>query len=169
MNRPNEAEYDPYYGRYIALVADDIMGSLDSQSDELRGLLSTIPEDRGTYAYDDGKWTIKEVLSHLIDGERIFAYRLLRIARGDKTPLEGFEQDGYIENSHANTRSFSDLLDEFAQLRRANMAFFNNLRDDDWIRTGTANNTEISVRALAWIMAGHITHHVNILKSRYLA
>ena len=169
MNRPNESEYDPYYGKYIALVPEsEIIGPLDSQPDELQGLFSTVSEDRGTHAYDDGKWTVKEVLSHLIDGERMFAYRVFRIARGDKTPMEGFEQDGYIENSYANTRSFSDLLGEFAQLRQANMAFFRNLKDDDWIRTGTANNAEISVRSLAWIMAGHIRHHVDILKSRYL-
>ena len=108
------------------------------------------------------------MLSHLIDGERIFSYRVLRIARGDKTPIEGFEQDGYIENSHANGRSFAALLDEFSRLREANVAFFRNLDAADWVRVGTANNVEISVRSLAWIMAGHVRHHISILGSRYL-
>jgi len=168
QKRPEESEYDPYYQKYVALVPEtEIIALLEVQSDQLRSLIEGVPEERGTFAYDDGKWTIKEVLSHLIDGERIFSYRALRIARGDKTPIEGFEQEGYIENSHANQRSFSDLLDEFTQIRRANLAFFENLDPADWIRTGTANNVEISVRSLAWIMAGHIRHHLNILTSRY--
>ena len=99
----------------------------------------------------------------------MFAYRIFRISRGDKTPIEGFEQDGYIENAHANGRKFADLVSEFTLLREANMHFFKNLREEAWLRTGTANNVEISVRALAFIMAGHIRHHFIILKSRYLA
>jgi hypothetical protein len=167
-NRPDESEYDPYYRKYIALVPEtEIISVLEEQPGELRLQIESLPEERGTFAYEDGKWTIKEVLSHLIDAERIFSYRAFRIARGDKTPIEGFEQDGYIENSHANQRSFSDLLDEFSQIRLANLAFFKNLEAADWIRTGTANNIEISVRSIAWIMAGHIRHHVEILKSRY--
>jgi hypothetical protein len=147
---------------------DDVLAALERQTEELRALVSDIPEEKGTHAYADGKWTIKELLSHLIDGERIFAYRVFRIARGDKTPIEGFEQDGYIENAYANGRKFADLLEEFANIRHANMLFFRNLRDGDWVRTGTANNVEISVRALAWIMTGHIRHHIGILRSRYL-
>lgn len=170
MSRPEEPEYDPYYQKYIALVPeDDIIDALEAQPDKLRELIGRLDEDRGSHAYAEGKWTIKEVLSHLIDGERIFAYRVLRIARGDKTPIEGFEQDGYIENSHANGRSFSELLDEFMLLRQANISFFRNLQEDDWIRSGTANKVDISVRALAWIMAGHVRHHIGILGSRYLA
>jgi hypothetical protein len=167
-NRPDESEYDTYYQKYVALVPEtEIIGPLETQVGDLRSLVGGLPEERGTFAYDDGKWTIKEVLSHLIDGERIFAYRAFRIARGDKTPIEGFEQDGYIENSHANRRGFAELLDEFAQLREANLAFFKNLDTLDWVRVGTANSVEISVRSIAWIMAGHIRHHIDILKSRY--
>ena len=170
MQRPQPQEYDPYYERYISLVAnDDILSTMAAQPAELRELLANIPEERGTFAYDDGKWTIKELLGHLIDGERIFAYRVFRIARGDKTPIEGFEQDGYIENARANERTFADLLDEFELLRVSGVLFFNNLNDADFLRTGTANNCEVSVRALVYIMAGHIRHHVNILKDRYLA
>lgn len=170
MYKPEKSEYDPYYERYISLVTnDEINEALAKQTVELRSIFSGLPEEKGTFKYADGKWTVKEVLSHLIDGERIFAYRVFRIARGDKTPIEGFEQDGYIENSHANGRSFAELLDEFDLLRRANVFFFDNLKDDDWLRTGTANKVEISVRAIAYVMVGHIIHHENILKERYLA
>jgi len=170
MTRPAASEYDPYYERYISLIdGDDPVSALKSQPAQLRELLSGQSEEKGSHTYDDGKWTIKEVLSHLIDGERIFAYRAMRISRGDETPIEGFEQDGYIENSHANERSFADLLDEFELLRRANLSQFRMLADADWSRSGTANNVNISVRALAFIMAGHIAHHMNILRDRYLS
>ena len=170
MSRPQPAEYDPYYERYISLVPeDDVVDVLAHQRKELAHLFDGVSDSVGTFAYAEGKWTVKEVLSHLIDGERMFAYRALRIARGDTTPIEGFEQDGYIENSHANKRSISDLLDEFTLLREANVMFFRNLDADDWTRIGTANNVEISVRSLAWIMVGHIRHHAAILQERYLA
>lgn len=170
MQRPERSEYDPYYERYISLVEnDDILRRLELQITEVIDAFKAVSEDRGAFAYADGKWTIKEVLSHLIDGERMFAYRVFRIARGDKTPIEGFEQDGYIENSHANERSFKELLEEFELLRKANVLFFKNLKQTDWKRIGTANKKEISVSALAYIMAGHIRHHLNILSERYLA
>ena len=169
MSKPQPAEYDPYYQKYISLVPEDeIIPALDSQMNELAELLKDVPEEKGTFAYADGKWTVKEVLSHLIDSERIFAYRAIRIARGDKTPIEGFEQDGYIENSHANRRAIADLIEEFTLLRKANLMFFSNLETGDWVRTGTANSVEISVRSLAWIMVGHVRHHVNILRLSYL-
>ena len=113
MSRPEPAEYDPYYERYISLVPEeDVVNVLAHQSTELARMFHGVSDSVGTFAYEEGKWTAKEVLSHLIDGERMFAYRVFRIARGDQTPIEGFEQDGYIENSHANRRSISDLLDE---------------------------------------------------------
>jgi len=170
MHRPEKSEYDPYYEKYISLIIDnDIVPVLAGQMTELQDIFAAVPEEKGTYAYDEGKWTIKEVLSHLIDGERMFAYRVFRIARGDRTPIEGFEQDGYIENSHANDRTFSELLDEMNLLRRGNVLLFKNLSDADWIRTGIANNVEVSVRALAFVMVGHIRHHMTILRSRYLS
>ena len=134
----------------------------------MREMFSNVTEEKGTFAYADGKWTTKEVLSHLIDGERIFAYRILRISRGDETPIEGFEQDGYIENSNANNRCFADLLDEFDLQRRANLHLLKNISDEGSRRIGTASEKPISVRALAYIMAGHVTHHVRILRDRYL-
>jgi uncharacterized damage-inducible protein DinB len=170
MNRPDPTEYDPSYERYVALVAsDDIIDTLASQPTRLNDILTALPEEKGAFAYASGKWSIKELLGHLIDGERIFAYRLLRISRGDETPIEGFEQDGYIENAYSNSRSFADILEEFSLLRRANMIFFKNLTDDAWLRVGTANDAKVSVRALAYIMAGHIEHHLNILRERYLS
>lgn len=170
MNRPEKTEYGEFYEGYISLVpGDDIISALSAQPTELQDIFVSMPEEKGYYAYADGKWTIKEVLSHMIDGERIFSYRALRISRGDKTPIEGFEQDGYNEHSHANERSLSDLLEEFNLLRRANLLVVNYLSDEDWKRMGTASNTPVSVRALAYIMAGHVTHHLNILRERYLA
>lgn len=167
--KPPTEEFNPYYGKYISLVTEpDLLGVLGVQADEVGDLFGTISEERGTDTYAEGKWTIKEVLSHLIDGERHFAYRVLRISRGDETPIEGFEQDGYIENSHANARAFEDLIEEFRCLREANVRQLENLHDADWLRMGTASGSPVSVRALAFIMAGHIRHHVRILKERYL-
>jgi hypothetical protein len=168
MTRPDKTEYDPYYEHYVSLVAErDIIDTLSSQPTRLQDRFTAMAEERGAFRYADGKWSVKEVLGHLIDAERMFAYRLFRISRGDETPIEGFEQDGYIENAHSNERSFADLLEEFSLLRRANMLFFNNLDDEAWARVGTANNAKVSVRALAYIMAGHVEHHLNVLKERY--
>ena len=170
MNRPDKTEYDPYYEHYVSLAAEhDIIGLLGSQPTRLQDIFTAMPEEKGEFRYAEGKWSVKELFGHIIDGERMFAYRTFRISRGDQTPIEGFEQDGYIENAHSNDRSFADLLDEFSLLRRANMIFFKNMTDDAWLRVGTANNVKITVRALAYIMAGHIEHHLEILKDRYLA
>ena len=169
MTRPEKTEYDPYYEHYVSLVESDaILDTLAKQPIKLNDIFSTMPEEKGAFRYAEGKWSIKELLGHLIDGERMFAYRLFRISRGDETPIEGFEQDGYIENAHSNERSFADLLEEFSLLRSANMIFFKNLRDEGWSRVGTANKVKISVKALVYIMAGHIEHHLEILKERYL-
>ena len=169
MNRPETHEFDPYYGRYIALVdGGKVLPILETQPADLRAIFSQMPEEKGTFAYATGKWTIKEVLSHLIDGERIFAYRILRISRGDETPIEGFEQDGYIENSNANFRPFTSLLDEFETQRSSNMLMLKNISDEGSRLMGMASDKPISVRALAYIAAGHVTHHVHILKDRYL-
>ena len=170
MQRPSSNEYDPYYENYISLVENEnILDCLSTQISELRSILNALPEEKGAHSYETGKWTVKELLSHIIDGERMFAYRVLRISRGDTTPIEGFEQDGYIENSHASERTFAEMLEEFELLRRANLILFNNLHEADWARSGTANEKEITVRALVFIMGGHVRHHLNILRERYLA
>lgn len=170
MKRPQPNEYDPYYIGYISQIKDDedLIAVMEAQPAELRSVVGYLPEEKGTFAYADGKWTIKETLSHIIDGERMFAYRILRVSRGDETPIEGFEQDGYIENSNANKRAFADLLEEFDLARQSNIFMLRNLSEAAAARVGTANNVSVSARALAYIMAGHVRHHENILKERYL-
>jgi len=168
MNRPETSEYDAYYERYVSRVAgEDVIPVLGSQPAELRSMFSNVADDRGSYTYAEGKWTLKEVLSHLIDGERMFAYRVLRISRGDETPIEGFEQDGYIKNSNANNRPFAELLEEFDLQRRSNVLFIKNLSEEATMRRGTASGLGISVRGLIYIMAGHVRHHFAILKDLY--
>ncbi|MBX7060962.1 MAG: DinB family protein [Pyrinomonadaceae bacterium] len=169
--KPEPTEFAPSYSNYLDLVPEsDIRDAYAAQPAELRAALESLPEDRGTFAYDEGKWTIKEVVSHIIDCERIFAYRMHRISRGDATPIEGFDQEspGYTAFSHANERTFSDLLEEFELVRRSNSLMLNNMDEADLRRMGTANELSISVRALAGIMIGHVRHHLNILKERYL-
>lgn len=170
MNRPETTEFAPYYNNYVSLVpGNDLMPILAAQPSELRELFAAVPEEKGSWAYAEGKWTLKELLSHVIDGERIFAYRILRVSRGDKTPIEGFEQDDYIATSNANNRSFADLLEEFELQRRSNLLMMNNISEESSKLMGTASGNGVSARALAYILAGHVVHHVRILKERYLA
>jgi uncharacterized damage-inducible protein DinB len=170
MSRPEKSEYAEYYDRYISLVQeDDILEVLENQQAELRDFFQQITEEKSHYAYGADKWTIKEVIGHMTDGERIFAYRALRISRADQTPIEGFEQDGYIENSNFNSTPLAELTRELHLTREANLLFFKNLTDEAWLRTGTASENPVSVRAIAYIMAGHIRHHLKILNERYLA
>lgn len=170
MNRPSKNEYAEYYERYVSLVEEaDIIAAMQSQLNEAEQLFAEITEEKSHYAYAGDKWTIKELLGHLTDGERIFAYRALRISRADETPMEGFEQDGYIENSNFNAMKLADLIEEFALSRKANLILFKNLSENAWLRTGTASDSAVSVRALAYIMVGHISHHIKILRERYLS
>ena len=169
MTRPDPTEYDPYFGKYISLVPDgDIVSILSSQVENTLALLRTITEQRGGHAYAPGKWSIKEVVGHVTDAERIFAYRALRIGRNDKTPLAGFEQDDYVANADFNARTLGSLVEEFEAVRRATVQLFKHFTLEEWQRRGTANNTEISTRAVAYSVAGHERHHVEILRSRYL-
>lgn len=170
IEKPAAEEFNEYYGGYVSQVTEtDLLGVLTAQPGEIANVFGSLDEARGTFAYDEGKWTIKEVLSHVIDGERHFAYRVLRISRGDTTPIEGFEQDLYIENSHANERTFADMIGEFTELRTANLRQLRAYDEHDWLRRGTASGNPFSVRALGYIMAGHVRHHVKILRERYLA
>ena len=169
MERPEKNEYAPYYEPYVSLVDEtDIAAPLQNQLTEMQNLFAGISEEKAAHAYAEGKWTIKELVGHLNDGERIFAYRALRFARADETALPGFEQDGYIENANFNDTSLVELIEEFAFLRRANLLFFKNLPTEAWRRGGMASGNFVSVRALAYIMVGHVRHHANILKTRYL-
>ena len=170
MQRPEKTEYNEYYERYISLVDEtEIVAAFENQLREMSELFKSISEEKSAFAYAEGKWTIKEMVGHLIDGERIFGYRALRISRGDETPMEGFEQDGYVENAPFNDYQFSDLVAEFELVRRSNISFFKHLKDKRFLtRTGTASGSPVSVRALAYIMVGHVCHHANILRERYL-
>ncbi len=169
MKRPETNEYAPYYEKYISLIADGtVMQILELQIAEYREMFAGVPEEKGLYRYDVGKWTCKESLSHIIDAERIFSYRLLRISRGDTTPIEGFEQDDYINNSNANNRTFADLIDEFEFQRRANICLAASLTDEATKRLGTASNNPVSAHALVYMMAGHVEHHRRIFAGSYL-
>lgn len=169
MERPSKNEYAEYYDRYVSLVGEtDIVAAMRKQLDELGEIFAEISEEKSLYAYAEGKWTIKELLGHLTDCERIFAYRALRISRADETPIEGFEQDDYIENANFNQMKLADLLDELLLSRRANLILFENLTEDAWLRVGTASDSAVSVRALAFMLVGHIRHHLRILRERYL-
>ena len=168
--RPDPDEYEPHYAPYIALVPDgDIVTILSSQLERTVAILRRVQEEVAGKTYAPGKWSLKEVVGHLIDTERIFVYRALRIGRNDKTPLPGFEQDDYVANANFNTRTLASLLEEFAFVRRATIQLFEHFTEDEWQRRGTANGKEITPRALAYNIAGHELHHLDILQSRYLA
>ncbi|MGD9564508.1 MAG: DinB family protein [Pyrinomonadaceae bacterium] len=170
IEKPAEGEFNEYYSKYISLVPEtELVDVLASQAEDVTAVFDAFGDERGNFAYAEGKWTVKEVFSHLIDGERHFAYRLHRIARGDATPIEGFEQDGYIENSHAGQRTIGDLAAEFSELRSANVRQLRVLDEADWKRMGTASGFPVSARALGYIMAGHVRHHLGILSERYVA
>jgi hypothetical protein len=169
MNRPNESEYAPDYQGYVDQVSEnDIMAVLRGELDELDVLLSRVASDKETFAYADGKWTIREMIGHLIDGERVFGYRALCIARGEKQNLPGFDQDDYMLTAPYKHVELEDLLSELRLVRLSNIAMFRSLDEEAWNRVGSANGNEITVRALAFIMGGHVRHHMNVLRERYL-
>lgn len=168
--RPDASEHLPYYGKYVDRVPDgDLLQTLRAQLDETLALVRGLPEERGGHRYAPGKWSIREVLSHVIDAERIFAYRALRIGRGDATPLASFDENAYAAASNADARTLADLAEELAHVRLGNLALFRSLDDEALARRGTASGGDVSVRALAWIIAGHERHHVALLRERYLA
>src|ERR1019366_3125841 len=170
LTRPAADEYFEYYGKDIALVPDgDVRDHLRTQLSETIALLSGVPDAKAELAYGAGKWTLKEVVQHMADTERVFGYRTLRIARGDATPLPGFEQDEWVPHSYANNRSMTSLVLEFAAVRAATLALYDSLPADAWARRGTASGHTISARALAYIAAGHERQHLNIIRERYLA
>jgi hypothetical protein len=170
MTRPLETEYAPYFQGYVNQVNEaEILPVLRSQLDDLDALLDRVAEEKETFAYAEGKWTIRQIVGHLIDGERVFGYRAFSIARGEKQDLPGFEQDDYIVTAPYNHISLEDLLSEFRLVRQANLAMFRTLDSESWNRSGVANGNSVSVRAIAFIMAGHVRHHMSVLRDRYLA
>lgn len=168
IGRPEPGEYAPYYDRYISLISgNDILGELESQRRRTLLLLSGRSEDDGDFRYAPDKWSAKEVLGHVCDTERIFAYRALRISRGDRTPLASFEQDDYIRDGPFAARPLCELIDDYIAVRRATLTLFRNLDEQAWLRRGTASDKEVSVRALAYMIAGHEQHHRRILEEKY--
>jgi hypothetical protein len=168
ITRPQPGEYAPYYDRYISLVeGNDVLGALDEQRRKTVLLLSGRSEADGDFRYAPDKWSAKEVIGHLNDTERIFAYRALRIARADQTPMEGFEQDDYVRSGSFGRRPLSDLIEDYIAVRRATLSLLRNLDQAPWTRRGIANQNEVSVRALAYIIAGHELHHRRILEEKY--
>lgn len=168
--RPEPGEYAPYYDRYLSLVpGNDIVATLESQRRQMLLLLSGRDEGDGDFRYAPDKWSAKEVLGHVCDTERIFAYRALRISRGDRTPIEGFEQDDYVRNGPFAQRPLAELIEDYIAVRRATLTLLRNLDEQAWMRRGIANNNEVSVRAIAYTMAGHELHHRRILEEKYFA
>jgi hypothetical protein len=166
--RPQADEHNPYYSRYIDLVPDtDILDTLQRQMNETLTIFKGVSEEKGNYRYAADKWSVKEVLGHLTDTERVFGYRALRVARNDQMPLAGFEQDDYVRFGPFARRPLAELANEFAAVRQSSIFLFRELDEEAWARRGTANNSVISVRALAYIMAGHELHHRRILKEKY--
>jgi len=167
--RPKAGEFATYYGRYIDLATeDDVVAALDAQSHETATLLGGISEQQAAHRYEPDKWSVKQLVGHVTDAERIFAYRALCIARGDTTQLPGFEQDPYVATAGSDDRSIADLAEEFATVRKSNVMMLRGLPEEAWSRVGTASDNQISVRALAFILLGHERHHLRILRERYL-
>ncbi|MGC2248651.1 MAG: DinB family protein [Terriglobales bacterium] len=169
IHRPEPTEYDPYYERYISLVkTDDIIATLHKQAQQTRDLLGKVSPDQSEFRYAAGKWSVKEVLGHVNDTERIMSYRVLRIARGDQTPIEGYEQDDYVVAGKFSRRTMDDLLQEFMTIRNATIELIRHIDQESAERRGTANNKQISARAIIYVIAGHELHHRRILEEKYL-
>jgi hypothetical protein len=169
-SKPAPDEYAPYYDKYVSLISDgDILATLEKQPSAIASLLSTRKEADGDLRYAPGKWSVKEVLGHVIDTERIFSYRALRIARNDRTPMEGFEQDDYVKYGPFAQCSLATLVEEFKSVRLATLSLFRGLDEAAWVRRGVANKNQVSVRAIAYIIAGHETHHKKILQEKYFS
>jgi hypothetical protein len=166
--RPDTSEHAPNYSRYVDLVAEgDILATLATQIDSTLAELRNVSEADSLKRYAPGKWSMREVVGHLIDTERIFAYRALRFARGDRKDLPGFEQDDYVAAAQFDRRPWSGLLEEFEAVRRSNLSMFRGLDEEAWRRQGVANGNAMSVRAAAYVIAGHELHHMRVLREHY--
>ena len=170
IRKPQPGEYSPHAAGYVALAidTDNIIKLLTDLMDSTGELFGSLPEDKHLYAYAPGKWTIKQVLGHMIDTERVFSYRAVCFARGEQQNLPGFEQDDYEANNNSNDREMADLLREFVMLRLSNIYFFQSLNEEQAWRLGSANGYPATAGAMAYVMAGHELYHLAILKERYL-
>ena len=168
MKRPQVNEYAIFYKKYIDTVSDNVIVEMQHQASSFTSFLKGISPDKASYSYADGKWTVKELVGHIIDTERIMAYRMLTIARNDTTALPGFEENDYVKNAHFSERTLVSLADEFAVLRSANMYLIMSFNEEEINRKGLANNSTVSVLSLIYILAGHLNHHRAIIQERYL-
>ncbi len=168
MTRPTPSEYSPYHAAYVALVPEeDVLSAMEQQSSVMQKVLASLDETRGAYRYAEGKWSVKEVIGHIVDAERIFGFRALAIARGEAQPLPGFDENAYVENASFEDWKLGQLAELYALVRRANIVFYGNLRDETWDRRGTASDVAVSVRGLAYVIVGHDRHHLKVLHERY--
>lgn len=169
ITKPETSEFSPYYENYINKVErNDLLAVLTENREIFSRFLKNIPKEKLDYCYAEGKWSIKEIIVHLIDAERIFAYRALRFARNDNTELAGFDENEYVPESNAINQSIDMLFEEFQAVRNASITLFKSFTPAMFLRTGTANGKEISVRALGFIIAGHTVHHQQTILERYL-
>lgn len=170
ISPPESQEYAPFYSDYIqrASARGDLTAALSLQPDEMKSALGGLSDSQARFKPGPQEWSIKEVVSHLIDGERVFSYRLLRVSRKDKTPLPGFEQDDYVREAKADEIAIADLIDEFTFLRRANLLAIKNMSASALAEVGTASGNPVSARALVYILVGHVEHHMASLKEKYL-
>jgi uncharacterized damage-inducible protein DinB len=169
MTRPQATEAADYYFKYIDLIpSDDIVSTLDTQMGETLTVLGTISEEQSLHTYAPGKWTIRDVLNHVNDGERVFLGRAFWFARGFDDPLPSFDQDRAAEVAHANDTSWAQLVEEFRNVRLSTISFFSNLAPEAWSRSGVASDNPMTVRAAAYVIAGHVAHHTKVLKEKYL-
>ena len=168
-NDLSPSEFNTYYGTYIKKTGNlTLRNGLKSSGDKTMLFLKSIPKDKLEFRYAKDKWSIKEIIQHLMDAERVFSYRALRIARQDKTPLPGFKQDDYIQPSQANKRSIKDLMNEYKAIRMSTISLFESFSDDMLLQLGTASNSPVSVRAIGFIIMGHEIHHCQVIQERYL-
>jgi hypothetical protein len=168
IDRPTAGEYPPVFERYVARVPEaDALAPLERQASEIRAALGALPADRAGYRYAPGKWSIREVLGHVTDTERVFAYRAMCIARGETAPLPGFEENGYAANAGHDLYALGDLLAEFEAVRRANVSMLSHLDEKALRRIGTANGAPVTARAIAYMMVGHARHHLAVLAEKY--
>ncbi len=166
--RPLESEYAPYYREYIDKVEGDVLTVLQEQATSFPEFIYSIPVEKTHFAYAPGKWMVKEVIGYVLDTERIMAYRVLRIARKDQTPLAGFEEKSYIQQAGFAERSMERLAEEFSYIRKSNLYLFEALGEEQYAQRGSVSGYEVSVRALLFIIAGHLQHHRKIIEERYL-
>lgn len=169
ISPPSDKEYAPFYAGYLNNIeGEDAYLLLRNQRDNLLSILNKINDETANSSYAENKWTFKQLLGHLIDSERIMAYRALAISRGEKQPLPGFEQDDYVAEGNFNSRNWDEMIEDYKAARNSTIHFFDSLTDEQFSKVGTANDFAVSVRALLYIIVGHERHHINILKEKYL-